>query len=221
VQVIYYLYKNSLLLKFHNENLQDYYSNTEDHKLHWVQFFNILLAVTSLMSIITAFLGRETFSSGAIPLAIPSVIFSLMLFFIGLVGNTQKALFLAEQNIERKGIIKEDKNLAPLKTKLNKLFEKDKIFKNPDLKIWDVCNMLGTNRTYVSRLINEEYKRNFCNHVNHYRVQYAMELVRANPELSNEQIADLTGFGSQNSMHRAFQAEVGITLKQYRSQVTL
>jgi AraC-like DNA-binding protein len=220
LQVFFYLYKNSLLIRSHNENLQDYYSNTEDRKLHWVQLFNILLGVTSLMSIIAAFLGRETFTSGAIPLALPSVIFSLMLFFIGLAGNTQKALYIAEKNIEEESdTTRLDKNITQLRKKLDNLFEKEKIFKNPDLKIWDVSHMLGTNRTYVSRLINEEYKKNFCNHVNQYRVEYAMELARQNPELTNEQIADLTGFGSQNSMHRAFQTAIGTTLKQYRGQI--
>lgn len=216
-QVLYYLYRNFRLIRFHNENLQDYYSNTEDRKLHWVQFFNVLLAFTSLFSIVAAFLGRETFTSGALSLALPSIVFSLMLFFIGLAGNTQKALYIAENPLEEQETAPAEKNTAPLKRKLVKLFEKEKIFKNPDLKIWDVCHMLGTNRTYVSRLINEEYKRNFCNHVNHYRVQYAMELANENPALSNEQIADLAGFGSQNSMHRAFVTAVGVTLKQYRS----
>jgi AraC-like DNA-binding protein len=221
LQVFYYLYQNFRLIRFNNQNLQDYYSNTEDRKLHWVQFFNFLLAATSLASIAAAFLGREKFASGEIPLALPSLIFSLMLFFIGLTGNTQKAIYIsALSNTEDQEIIREDKNFARLKKKLVTLFEKEKIFKNPDLKIWDVCNMLGTNRTYVSRLINEEYKRNFCNHVNQYRVDYAMELAGENHELSNEQIAELAGFGSQNSMHRAFQSALGISLKEYRKQIT-
>jgi AraC-like DNA-binding protein len=221
LQVFFYLYKNFRLIRYNNQNLQDYYSNTEDRKLNWVQFFNFLLAGTSLISIFAAFLGRETFASGEISLALPSLVFSLMLFFIGLAGNTQKALYIsASSTTEDQEIIREDKNFVRLKKKLMNLFEKEKIFKNPDLKIWDVCNMLGTNRTYVSRLINEEYKRNFCNHVNQYRVDYAMELAGNNPELSNEQIADLAGFGSQNSMHRAFHTSLGISLKEYRKQIT-
>jgi AraC-like DNA-binding protein len=221
LQVFYYLYQNFRLIRFNNQNLQDYYSNTEDRKLHWVQFFNFLLAATSLASVAAAFMGREIFASGEVPLVLPSLIFSLMLFFIGLAGNTQKAIYIsASSGAEDLEIIREDKNFARLKKKLVALFEKEKIFKNPDLKIWDVCNMLGTNRTYVSRLINEEYKRNFCNHVNQYRVDYAMELAGDNHELSNEQIAELAGFGSQNSMYRAFHAALGISLKEYRKQIT-
>lgn len=87
---------------------------------------------------------------------------------------------------------------------MENLFNDDMIFRNPDLKIWDVCNMLGTNRTYVSKVINREYGRNFCNHVNHYRVQYAKRLIVKNSQLTNEEIAENSGFGSVNSLYRAF-----------------
>ncbi|MFO7524843.1 MAG: hypothetical protein R6W68_05280, partial [Ignavibacteriaceae bacterium] len=50
-QVIVYLYFNYRLISAHNDQLQEFYSNIEERKLDWVQFFNFSLAVTSLASI--------------------------------------------------------------------------------------------------------------------------------------------------------------------------
>lgn len=218
LQVGYYLYANFMLIVKNNHQLQDFYSNTEDRSLRWVQLFNFSLAITSIASILAAFLGRQAFSDGTLSLAVPSLVFSILLFFIGLSGNTQKALHTTTDEKGEESIPVEDTYFAHLKDKLVVLFEEEKIFKNADLKIWDVCNMLGTNRTYVSRLINIEYQRNFCNHVNYYRVKYAKEIAQENPELSNEQIADLSGFGSQNSLYRAFMTLEGVSLKQFRKK---
>jgi AraC-like DNA-binding protein len=149
-------------------------------------------------------------------LVFPSIIFSLMLFFIGLVGSGQKTVYTE--------VVSED--LAPdvfsptkhLKTRMEKLFIDQKIYKDPNLKIWDLSSMLGTNRTYVSKAINQEYGCNFCSHVNHYRLLEAKKLIRENPDLSNNQVAGLSGFGSVNSMNRAFIAAEDLSLSRFRER---
>jgi AraC-like DNA-binding protein len=202
LQVIIYLYLNYRLISVHNDHLQEFYSNIEERKLDWVQFFNFSLAITSLASIFAAIMGRDIFNASDLHLAVPSVVFSVMLFLIGLLGNTQREVYTEQlQHPEFK-----DKPVSSpgIKKKMENLFEKEMIFKSPDLKIWDLCNMLGTNRTYVSRMINNEYGRNFCNHVNHYRVEYAKKLIGENKQITNEEVAELSGFGSVNSLYRAF-----------------
>ncbi len=48
-----------------------------------------------------------------------------------------------------------------LKQNLLKLLENDEIFKDPELNSEKVREMLGTNRTYLSRLINQELNTTF------------------------------------------------------------
>jgi AraC-like DNA-binding protein len=218
-QVILYLFLNFKLLIKNKETVENFYSNTDSMRLHWVQFFNISLAITSFASILAALAGREAFADNTLALAIPSLIFSALLFFIGLLGNNQSTVYTPVSENEVLPYQKENDSIIhdiALKVNMDKLFENEMIFKNPELKIWDVCKMIGSNRTYVSRLINNEYNRNFCNHVNYYRVKYAKQLIKANPSLTNEQIAEQSGFGSQNSLHRAFQLIEGAPLKQFR-----
>jgi YesN/AraC family two-component response regulator len=63
---------------------------------------------------------------------------------------------------------------------------------------------VGTNRTYVSSVINNEFKQNFSSFVNSYRVKHAKMLQGNNPDISKQDLAEMSGFGSQVSMKRAF-----------------
>ncbi len=225
IQVLYYLVKNFNLIIKNSQRVQQYYSNIEGMELHWVQFINISLAITSISSVFLAIAGREAFADNVLALSMPSIIFSFMLFFIGLLGNTQQAVPVEDMDNQEK----EEFNLEVsnssilyekrLKAKLEKLFTEEKLFKSPFLKIWEVSKLLGTNRTYVSRMINNEYGQNFCNFVNNYRVKHVKQLLKENPSLTNDQIVELSGFGSINSLYRAFQNIEGISLKQYRKKL--
>ena len=216
-QVIVYLYLNYRLISRHNDQLQEFYSNIEERKLNWVQFFNFSLAVTSLASVFAAIMGRDIFNSSNLHLALPSIVFSVLLFVIGLLGNTQREVYTEPpRHLISK---KKSGSSRQLVKKMEDLFEKEMIFKNPDLKIWDLCSILGTNRTYVSRLINSEYERNFCNHVNHYRVKYAKKLLGQNKHLTNEEIAEMSCFVSVNSLYRSFKSFEKKSLGDYRKNL--
>jgi AraC-like DNA-binding protein len=216
IQVILYLYLNFKLLQTNHQKLQDYYSNIENIKLTWVQFFNITLAFTSLSSISLVFLGREIFLVHEYYLFFPSVMFTIMLFIIGYLGNSQySTFFIAERVQEFKA---EDPHPIVLKERLIKLFEKEKVYKNPNLKIWDICYILGTNRTYVSKVINNNYGMNFCGLVNHYRVGHAKIAIQNNKSLTNAEVAEESGFGSLSSLYRAFQEVENLSLGQFRKQ---
>ncbi len=237
IQVLFFLIANFRLIFRHNKRIGHYYSDIENRQLNWVQFFNISLAVISLASIAVAVAGRYTFAESNLLLAIPSLVFSIMLFVIGFLGNIQGDVNPKTETAEAEtgdmtGYDETETDewgkagagdpaiagnrYETLKKRMELLFEQDMIYRNPDLKIWDVSSMLGTNRTYVSKLINAEYGRNFCNHVNYYRVKYAKKIMLANNKLSNEEIADLSGFGSVNSLYRAFRLFDKRTLGDYR-----
>lgn len=216
-QTVFYLVISFRLIRSNNLRIQDYYSNMEERKLNWLQFFNICFAITSTSSAVLAVVGRNTFLENPYLLIFPSVIFTLMLFFIGLLGNNQRAIFTEIENTP--DFTPEGKPPQRIKLKIDKLFEEEMIYKNPDLKIWDVSSMVGTNRTYVSNVINSAYGRNFCTHVNVYRIEHAKSLIHSNPNLTNQQIAELSGFGSVNSLYRTFQNSEGVSLGQFRKQL--
>ena len=86
---------------------------------------------------------------------------------------------------------------------MEKLFNKDHIYLNKDLTIWELAKQLDTNRSYLSQIINTDYGQNFSAFVNSYRARHAENLQQTHPELSQADIADMSGFGSVKSWKRA------------------
>ncbi|MCK3685372.1 AraC family transcriptional regulator [Maribellus sp. YY47] len=115
-----------------------------------------------------------------------------------------------------------DSHLKLLRTKLLSLFEEEKIYRLSDLRITTVSETLQTNRTYISRLINEEFGVNFNEFVNKYRVEEAEALLKNedNALYTLDYIAEKAGFGSTNSFTRAFKEYKGITPGTFRNKLT-
>lgn len=216
-QTVFYLILSFKLIRRNNLKIENYYSNVENRGLRWLQLLNISFGLASLFSAVLAVLGRNLFLHNSFLLVFPSIIFSILLFFIGFMGSNQRAVFTEIENTP--DLQDEGKSPQKLKAKLEQLFEKEMIYKNQDLKIWDVSFILGVSRTHVTNVIKTEYNRNFRTHVNHYRFEHAKALIYSNPNLSNQQIAELAGFGTVKSMFRAFQAAEGISLVQFRKRV--
>lgn len=225
-QIIIYLTINFQLIKKNNDRLKEFYSNTENRQLNWVQFFNISFAATSFASIILAILGRNVFLNSEFLLLIPSSFFSVLLFSIGLLGNRQKTEKTFQNHVPltlevEKHPITFDSQTAILQGRIIDLFEREMIYKNPDLNIWDLCSRLNTNRTYVSKFINTVYGQNFNQFVNSYRIKHVKVLIESKQKFNNEQLAALSGFGSVNSLYRAFLATEGVSLSKFRLQKSI
>ena len=107
---------------------------------------------------------------------------------------------------------------------LDQLFESEKIYRDVDVNIVDVANKLGSNRTYLSRVINLYHQKNFSDYVNYYRIEEAKEMLKAQnggkySNYTNEYIAEKVGFGSPAQFYRAFKQIVGITSSEYKQVV--
>lgn len=104
-----------------------------------------------------------------------------------------------------------------LRARIQRLFEVERIYLNPQLKLSDVARLAGSNRTYVSRVFNGSHGKTFFEYVNEYRVNYAMMLLQTTSERI-EIIAERSGFNSRQSFHRVFVKVVGCTPEKYRAQ---
>ncbi len=177
----------------------------------------VLLAFlfASFISLASGVLEKDFFIDKGFLIAIPSLTHSLFLFFIGYVGYHQNftvANFFDDVNDYKKKlqIAKEIKQstLENIITKkqLYDLVVENELYKNPELRITDLALMLATNRTYVSRIVNEEMKTNFCDWVNSFRIEYVKETME-DPDfnhLSLLEIAEMSGFSSLSAFYRVF-----------------
>jgi transcriptional regulator GlxA family with amidase domain len=53
--------------------------------------------------------------------------------------------------------------------------------------------------------------------LNHYRVEYAKKLIEENNQVTNEEVAELYGFSSINSLYRAFKSFENKSLGELRN----
>jgi AraC-like DNA-binding protein len=151
--------------------------------------------------------------------------FAIAMYGIGYMGFKQKAINptyelaeLKETDIITAGTAL---NLSQqiILDKLLAEFEKEKIHLNSSLNINDVVQKVGTNRTYISAIINQQYNQNFCSFVNSFRLEELERIFTANPSLSNQVLAEQSGFGSFNSMKRAIASRTGQSLSEWKKNV--
>ncbi|WP_372775460.1 helix-turn-helix domain-containing protein [Mangrovibacterium sp.] len=224
-QVFVYLFLGYQLVSQYEGRVSNFYSNLEGRKLIWVQVLTISFLITSLLSTVANMLGRGYFLESDLYLSVPSVSFSILFFVIGLLGNKQDQTIqmMEEQGFDLQvvgGSIPESAK-KDLKDSLIKLLEEEKLYLNSEIRITELCKRMITNRTYLSRLINEEFGLSFSDFINSYRVRYAGELLAADKDetLSIAQVAEKSGFGSLSSFNRAFRKAMGVGPGSFRKSL--
>ena len=221
IETVAVLFAGSRKITAYNKSIEDYYADTEGKKLTAFQWFMYLFTACSFVSIIFNFIGRFRFNGSAWMIAIPSLIFSSLLFGLGFISFRQSFTidrFEQEESADRLNpetapVCKEEK---PLIERIEEVVTKRQLFLRHNLKISDVAAELCTNRLYVSTAINEEIGISFSDYINRKRVNYAIQLIRANPQMTIYEIADLSGFASDKSFYRNFKSITGKSPKEIR-----
>ena len=113
-----------------------------------------------------------------------------------------------------------DEKSSELFRKLERMMREEKIFKDNTLSKDKVAELLDTNRTYLSRIINEQAQTSFTHYVNRFRIEEAIRLL-SDPtnDIPLKALASDLGFNSISTFYNLFQASVGMTPAQYRSKV--
>ena len=92
-------------------------------------------------------------------------------------------------------------------------------YRTPGITIEHVARDMGTNRSYLSRYLNEECHVNFYEWVAQLRIDEAQSLMSTHPSMLIEQIATRVGFTSASTFSSTFKKIVGITPNKWRNQL--
>ena len=223
-QLILVVISNFQLIKRYRSKAAQYYSDIQDVGTINVRLLNASMILTGIVSVITAILGRNFFEKNIVLLGIASIVFSILLFTIGWLGNRQKSINPAYEQIDSSK--KEDYNDSlgvgnkeNLLIKILTLFEKDKIYLRSCITIQDVATIIGTNRSYISSAINEHSHQNFCSFVNEYRLHEIEKLLKTNKDIQVSQLAEQAGFGSVDSMKRAIRVKFNLSFNEWKDEI--
>lgn len=99
--------------------------------------------------------------------------------------------------------------------RLSELFENQRIYREFELHIEDVAMRIGTNRTYLSKVLNQKFGYNFFRFVNHYRLEEAKELLLST-SLEIHRIANQVGYKNINTFNACFREYFGVSPKQWK-----
>lgn len=221
IEVVAVLIAGTRKISAYNKSIDAYYADAEGKKLTVFQWFIYIFTVCSIASLIFNFLGRYRFGSSTYVMAIPSLIFSSLLFGLGFIGFRQsftKDNFEQEESAddiapESAPVCDQEK---PFVERIEEVVTKRQLYLRHNLKISDLAAELCTNRLYVSTAINEEMGISFSDYINKKRVNHAIHLMRTNPQMTMYEIADLSGFSSDKSFYRNFKNITGKSPKEIR-----
>lgn len=216
-EIIFFTYKIIRRLKVFDYDMKKHYLSL---KKKMPKFTNILLYLIIVSSLLNTCIFLKLFlspSNSILFIVISSVLCCLFLFLLG-ISSLKEFNFLEdvidEVEVDKINIVINNDNIKKgysynslhLRRDLLELFNTKAVYKNPDLRVSDIAYSLNTNRTYVSDLINNNIGSNFSDFVNEFRVIHAKEML-SNPEyehLTLSEIAEQSGFSSNNSFYRSF-----------------
>lgn len=116
--------------------------------------------------------------------------------------------------------LSEDKNEA-LFAQVKDLMENGRIYRDGSMTLEKLAEMLATNRSYLSRVINEKTGYNFNKYLNAFRISEAIEIL-SDKSTAGRQLKDIglsLGFNSPSTFYKAFSDETGMSPSSFRRKI--
>lgn len=104
--------------------------------------------------------------------------------------------------------------------RLEYMMRQDKIYKDPGLSRDKIATMLGTNRTYISKVVNDVCKKSVAQYINDYRIDHSIKML-SDPD-TDVQIKEVeydSGFSASATFFKLFKERVGMSPSKYRQKV--
>jgi AraC-like DNA-binding protein len=104
-------------------------------------------------------------------------------------------------------------NENSLRIRFENLIIKNRYFLIQGITLSDIAKELGTNRTYVSRMINNSYDISFTDYINTLRIDYAQKYLLQHKDAKQSEIAAACGFPNASTFNNIFRKKTGVTPK--------
>jgi AraC-like DNA-binding protein len=157
---------------------------------------------------------------------------SVFVILIGYFGFKQKVLFSSDSQ-EEQIITKENKvkyassrlteeDSIKYINNLMELMQTDKPFLRPNLTILELASDLNITTHSLSQIINENYKLNFFDFINKYRVEEVKEKI-ANVKYNDYSLLGIAldcGFNSKSAFNRIFKKFTGQTPSEFKNDLS-
>lgn len=204
--------------------LKNEYSYQENINLHWLRGVTLLFFIILCIWVVDCIY--------------PSTLIDTIYILSSLVGWMVVCYFINRQELVIKEVIdslptetaeplapatadgeteeSDNERIQAFSEQLEKLFTVDKVYLEPRLRLVDLAQKLGTNRTYLSNFFNKERQTTFYEFVNGYRISHSENLLTTT-DYTLDVVAELSGFNSLSTFRRAFSVKNNCSPQEYRS----
>ncbi|WP_130735269.1 helix-turn-helix transcriptional regulator [Flavobacterium sp. J27] len=93
------------------------------------------------------------------------------------------------------------------------LFEKNKDYINKNCSLENLAKDFNTNKTYLSKIINEDKGYSFSSYINNLRIDYVIQLLKEDKKIrkySIESIAEEVGYNNAKAFSKAFYERIQV-----------
>lgn len=206
VYVIMAFYRLHRYRKF----ITDYSANDEKTGLTWLTIYLLWsVGLTSLL-IIGFFFGNRAFIITSPMMVVYNALFIFQYGYLSYYILKGQYIPLSEEKeydeplidpVETETVLK--KNLLT-RERFDEYIQTKKPYLNCDLKITDLVDDLGVNRSYISAFINTEYQMNFNYFINQCRLNEYKRIKEdpAHSKTGRKELSEMAGFSSYKSLNR-------------------
>ena len=206
-----------------DRSVYDSYSEVEGKTAKPIIILVAVQFTAAICTVVLTILGPRFFTGKTI-LAVPSILFASTIYAIAYVGFRYRFGAYQMENELKEDILSDDdkeKEDSVLFKVIQEKMQNEMLYLKPGLSVVDLARSIGSNRTYVSASINSQSGKSFAMYVNTYRVEYAKTLMEKDGKLSIAQVAEMSGFASEESFRRNFRNITGKSPSDWTGSVRL
>lgn len=215
---ILYFWLTDRKIRQHRKALENYFSNTENADVRWFSIYRIAFLFTLLSAFLYFTLSRSFATSNPQLTEASHLLLAIFFWIIGYYGQSQANIYPVLHATDKQNEKPESgvsQNLEALGVKLKEIMESRELFTRRDLTLPGLARVLGTNRTYLSRLFNERMQMSFNHYINQMRIEYYIKHATKSDPDNHSDLWLVCGFNSSSSFYRWFQLLKGMSPAAY------
>ena len=216
----------------HEEQILDYFSNTEEISFKWFNIFKTSFFAAFISGVFYYSLDRS-FHIHNVWLSI--IAFSLLATFywiVGYLGNKQIDIYKVsskeKSNIDNalleisdEEIVMDSNKAKEIASSVDAVIKNKKLFLNKNLTLVDLVLITRVDRNSLLHVIKTQYNLNFSEYINHKRINHAKEILSSYEIVSTERLYKKCGFKSYIRFNDVFKEFAGETPTAYRNKILL
>lgn len=158
---------------------------------------------------------RYVIGRGIYPIIILSLVFLSRKISLSLRLSERKLRGFSLEDNEDKGTIISKEELQELAHQIENILMEEKLYLSSSLSLSTLSRKTNIPSYRLSYVFNHYFESGFYQTLGKYRIEYAMDLIEKNPNVSFDALAEKCGFNSRSTFYKYFKIVNSCTPKEY------